>query len=41
QEGHHRIEFDEFPYLIFMDASLSEGINAQLKQRIGTTERLD
>ena len=41
QEGHHRIEFDEFPYLIFMDASLGKGINSQLKQRIGTTERLD
>ena len=41
QEGHHRIEFDEFPFLIFMDASLSEGINAQLEQRIGMTERLD
>jgi len=41
QEGHHRIEFDGFPYLIFMDASMSSGINAQLKQRIGTTERLD
>ena len=41
QDGHHRIEFDEFPYLIFMDASLSKGINSQLKQRIGTTERLD
>ena len=41
QEGHHRIEFDGFPYLIFMDASLSKGINAQLEQRIGTIERLD
>ncbi|MGI9244282.1 MAG: PDZ domain-containing protein [Verrucomicrobiales bacterium] len=40
-DGHHRIEFDEFPYLIFLDPSLSKGINAQLKQRIGTTERLD
>ena len=41
EEGHHRIELDEFPYLLFMDASLSEEINGQLKQRIGTTERLD
>ncbi len=41
QDGNHRIEFGEFPYLIFMDASLSKGINSQLKQRIGTTERLD
>jgi len=40
-EGYHRIEFDEFPYLIFLDPSLSEGVNAQLEQRIGTTERLD
>ena len=41
QEGHQRIEFDGFPYLIFLDASLSDGINAQLKQRIGTIRRLD
>ena len=40
-EGHHRIEFDHFPYLIFLDASLSKGINAQMKQRLGITERLD
>ncbi len=41
QEGHHRIEFDAFPFLIFMDASGSQAINAQLKQRIGTIRRLD
>lgn len=41
QEGHHRIEFDAFPFLIFMDASKSQAINAQLQQRIGTIQRLD
>lgn len=40
-DGHHRIEFDEFPYLIFLDPSMCDGINAQLKQRIGTIQRLD
>ena len=37
----HRIEFEEFPKLIFTDVALSEQINASLKQRFGIIQRLD
>ena len=37
----HRIEFEEFPKLIFLDVDLSKTVNAALEQRFGITQRLD
>lgn len=43
QEGIHRIEFDEFPRVIFVDAALSEKMNKQFTEQLGIRplERLD
>lgn len=38
--GQHRIEFDSYPKLIFLDAVLAGRVNAALEQRIGITKRL-
>jgi hypothetical protein len=38
--GQHRIEFDSYPKLIFLDAVLAAQVNAALEQRIGITKRL-
>jgi len=38
--GQHRIEFDSYPKLIFLDAVLAGRVNASLEQRIGITKRL-
>ena len=40
-DGQHRIEFESYPKLIFLDASLSSRLNKALEQRIGVTQRLD
>ncbi len=37
----HRIEFEDFPKLIFLDVALAAQIDATLEQRIGTVRRLD
>ncbi|MEM0896655.1 MAG: PDZ domain-containing protein [Verrucomicrobiota bacterium] len=39
-DGIHKIEFDDFPGIIYVDASLAAQINEQLKAQIGTVERL-
>ena len=39
--GQHRIEFDSYPKLIFLDAVLTERVNAALEKRIGITKRLN
>ena len=40
-DGQHKIEFESYPKLIFLDASLSSRLNKALEQRIGITQRLD
>ena len=37
----HRIEFESYPKLIFLDAILAERVNAALEKRIGITKRLE
>ncbi len=37
----HRIEFEDYPKLIFLDADLSRRVDATLEQRFGTIRRLD
>ena len=37
----HRIEFESYPKLIFVDAALSSRVNTALENRIGMTQRLD
>ena len=39
--GQHRIEFESYPKLIFLDAILAERVNAALEKRIGITKRLE
>ena len=39
--GQHRIEFESYPKLIFVDAKLSAQVEAALSQRFGITQRLD
>ena len=39
-DGIHRIEFDDFPSLIFVDADLAGQINKQLEERIRQVQRL-
>lgn len=41
ENGIHRIEFDEFPKLIFLDARITAAIDQQLEQRLGYIKRLD
>jgi S1-C subfamily serine protease len=40
-DGQHRIEFDSFPKLIFVDAELASSVNASLEQNFGTIRRLE
>ncbi len=40
-DGIHRVEFDEFPKLIFLDAATTSAIDAQIGQRFGETKRLE
>ena len=40
-DGQHRIEFESYPKLIFVDAALSSRVNTALENRIGMTQRLD
>ena len=40
-DGQHRIEFESYPKLIFVDANLSSRVNKALENRIGLTERLE
>jgi hypothetical protein len=37
----HRIEFESYPKLIFVDVNLAARVDAALKQRFGTIRRLD
>ena len=41
ENGIHRIEFEEYPKLLFLDAGLTDMVNKQLEQRLGATSRLD
>jgi hypothetical protein len=42
-DGIHKIEFDEFPKVIYVDAKMAAAINEQFGPRLGinTLERLD
>ena len=39
--GQHRIEFEDFPKLIFLDVEQAEQVNKVIKERFGITQRLD